>query len=243
MQEYGNPGEVLSDNGKQFTGRFGRPRPAEVLFERICRENGITQRLTKPRSPTITGKIERLHQTLQQELLNVHGPFTSIEDAQAAVDTWRKQYNTDRPHQSLAMTYPAARFAPAPGDALGLRVPAELARPSSPPVPDADPVLDDGEAAPAAMDAESHSSEGRAVELDRVVPPSGNLQLAEQQIWLGPAMTGRTVRLWAGLDRVHVLLDGYRVKTLPSRLDTRDLARLAAAGARPAGPPPLPGIG
>jgi transposase len=36
MAEYGIPGEVLSDNGKQFTGRFGRPRPAEVLFERIC---------------------------------------------------------------------------------------------------------------------------------------------------------------------------------------------------------------
>jgi hypothetical protein len=53
-------------------------------------------------------------------------------------------------------------------------------------------------------------------------------------------LSGRTVRLHAGLDRVHVLLDGYRVKTLPSRLDARDLARLAAAGARPAGPPPLP---
>ena len=72
------------------------------------------------------------------------------------------------------------------------------------------------------------------------MPPSGNLWLAGQQIRLGPALTGRTVRLWAGLDRVHVLLDGYRVKTLPSRLDARDLARLAAAGARPAGPPPLP---
>ena len=52
----------------------------------ICRENGITQRLTKPRSPTTTGKIERLRQTLQLELLNVRGPFASIEDAQAAVD-------------------------------------------------------------------------------------------------------------------------------------------------------------
>jgi transposase len=51
MAEYGIPGEVLSDNGKQFTGWFGKPRPAEVLFERICRENGITQRLTRPRSP------------------------------------------------------------------------------------------------------------------------------------------------------------------------------------------------
>ena len=53
-------------------------------------------------------------------------------------------------------------------------------------------------------------------------------------------MSGRTVRLWAGLDRVHVLLNGYRVKTLPSRLDARDLACLAAAGARPAGPPRFP---
>jgi transposase InsO family protein len=86
LAEYGIPGEVLTDNGKQFTGRFGKPMPAEVMFERICRENGITQRLTKPRSPTTTGKIERLHQTLQLELLNVHGPFASIEDAQAALD-------------------------------------------------------------------------------------------------------------------------------------------------------------
>ena len=53
-------------------------------------------------------------------------------------------------------------------------------------------------------------------------------------------MTGRTVRLWAGLAQVHVLLDGHRIKTLPSRLDARDLARLTAAGARPAKPPPLP---
>ncbi len=56
------------------------------MFERIRRENGITQRLTKPRSPATTGKIERLHQALQLELLNVRGPFASIEDAQAAVD-------------------------------------------------------------------------------------------------------------------------------------------------------------
>jgi hypothetical protein len=30
MAEYGGPEEVLSDTGKQFTGRFGAPRPAEV---------------------------------------------------------------------------------------------------------------------------------------------------------------------------------------------------------------------
>jgi hypothetical protein len=51
---------------------------------------------------------------MQQELLNAHGPFTSVEDAQAAVDAWRKQYNTDRPHQSLAMAYPTAGSPPPP---------------------------------------------------------------------------------------------------------------------------------
>src|SRR5262249_22380024 len=36
---------------------------------------------------------------------------------------------------------------------------------------------------------------------------------------------------------------GYRIKTLPSRLDVTGLARLAASGAEPAGPPPLPPSG
>jgi transposase InsO family protein len=48
LARFGVPGEVLTDNGKQFTGRFTKPRPGEVLFERICRENGITARNTKP---------------------------------------------------------------------------------------------------------------------------------------------------------------------------------------------------
>jgi transposase InsO family protein len=89
MGVYGVPEEVLSDNGTVFTGRFIKPRPAEVLFERICRENGITQRLTRPASPTTTGKIERLHQSLQKELLDDHGPFEGIEALQKALDAWR----------------------------------------------------------------------------------------------------------------------------------------------------------
>ena len=223
-----------------------KPRPpGEVLFDRICRENGIAHLLTKVASPTTTGKIGRLHQTLQQELLDVHGPFGTIEEAQAALDAWRQEYNADRPHQSLGMAFPAARFAAATGEVLGLQVPPELAAP--PPVPTvADVTQQAGEpAAPiAAEPAGEYRLAGHAVELDRMVPPSGNMWVAGQQIWLGPALAGRTVRLWVVLDRVHVLMDGFRVKTLPSRLDASDLARLAAAGAQPAGPPPVaPAIG
>jgi transposase InsO family protein len=51
MRTHGVPEEILTDNGKVFTGRFNRP-PVEVLFDRVCRENGIKHRLTQPRSPT-----------------------------------------------------------------------------------------------------------------------------------------------------------------------------------------------
>ena len=111
MRTYGIPDEVLTDNGKQFTGRFGKPRPAEVLFERICR-NGIRQLLTRPYSPTTTGKVERWHQTLQIELLNDAGPFATIEEAQAAVDAWREEYNTGGRTSPWTWPCPADKFRP-----------------------------------------------------------------------------------------------------------------------------------
>src|SRR5436190_15279172 len=108
LERHGVPEEVLTDNGKVFTDRFGL-RPAEVLFDKICRENGIAHRLTAPRSPTTTGKIERFHRTLRLEFL-LERVFPSLAAAQAELDAWVQAYNTDRPHQALAMTTPAERF-------------------------------------------------------------------------------------------------------------------------------------
>jgi transposase InsO family protein len=64
MRRYGVPFEVLSLTASSSPARHMRPQRVEVIFERVCRENGITQRLTKPRSLTTTGKIERWHRTL-----------------------------------------------------------------------------------------------------------------------------------------------------------------------------------
>jgi transposase InsO family protein len=108
IKAYGIPDEVLTDNGKCFTGRFGLHQ-AEVLFDRICRENGISHRLTAPRSPTTTGKIERFHQSLRKEWL-VDRTFESFDAAQQALDAWVHDYNTERPHQALEMATPADRF-------------------------------------------------------------------------------------------------------------------------------------
>lgn len=195
MGVYGVPEEVLTDNGKVFTGRFRKPGVAvEVLFDRICRENGITRRLTKIHSPATTGKIERLHQTLQRELLDVHGPFESIEVLQAALDAWRQEHNTTRPHQSLGMAFPATRFTPA-SFPLELRIPAQLTAAASAPEPPPEPVLPPGQNPPPEPVTVA-SDDGLAVEADRVVPASGNLWIGGQQVWLGPALAGRQVTLW-----------------------------------------------
>lgn len=108
MRRHGVPQQILTDNGKVFTGRFGHP-PTEVLFDRICRENGVEHLLTAPRSPTTTGKIERFHRSLRAECLTGH-LFPTLPIAQAAVDEWVEFYNTQRPHQSLDMATPADRF-------------------------------------------------------------------------------------------------------------------------------------
>ncbi len=109
---FGCPDEVLTDNGKQFTGRFTKPRPTEVLFERICRRNGIHTILTKPRSPTTTGKIERFHLTLQIDCLDELGPFADLAAAQKAVDEFRHDYNHNRPHQAIDVTTTATSRPP-----------------------------------------------------------------------------------------------------------------------------------
>jgi transposase InsO family protein len=71
---YGAPEQILTDNGKVFTGRFSHP-PVEVLFDAICRERGIEHLLTQPRSPTTTGKIERFHRSLRAEFLRCAAAF------------------------------------------------------------------------------------------------------------------------------------------------------------------------
>lgn len=175
LQRFGIPDEVLTDNGKQFTGRFHQPRPAEVMFERICRENGIVARNTKPRTPTTTGKVERFHQTLQRELLDDVAEWPDIQTAQTAIDAFRNEYNTNRPHQSLGMAFPADQFIPRTTDAkLPLRLPPTLGataiavpapRPA-PPIESPDP-LRSILPAPLVPSANGVDPVNLAVELDR----------------------------------------------------------------------------
>src|SRR5579864_4401628 len=91
-----------------FTGKYAKP-PVDVLFDRLCRENGIDHLLTLPASPTTTGKIERFHRTLRVEF-DTRRAFTNLPVAQQALDEWVTYYNTERPHQALGDQAPQSRF-------------------------------------------------------------------------------------------------------------------------------------
>ncbi len=126
LRTHGVPDQILTDNGKVFTARFGQG-PGPVLFDRICANNGIRHLLTAPYSPTTTGKVERFHKTMRSEFLVDHDRVhQSIEALQRALDEWVAEYNTNRPHQSLGDRPPAERFA------LATARPADLEMPQIP---------------------------------------------------------------------------------------------------------------
>ena len=169
LEQYGLPDEVLTDNGKVFTGRLG-PHPAEVLFDRICRQHGITHRCTGVRSPTTTGKIERFHKTLRAELFTGQR-FEHLAEAQQVLDDWVTGYNTARPHQALGMATPAQRFSATPRPPL-----ASAAASSMPPRPT--------HPQPASISS---------TEVTRIVGSNGCIRVAYQRLSVGRHLTGETV--------------------------------------------------
>jgi transposase InsO family protein len=132
LRRHGIPGQILTDNGKVFTARFGRG-PGPVLFDRICADNGIKHLLTEPYSPTTTGKVERLHKTMRAEFFTPNDrQFATVGELQAALDGRVAEYNTTRPHQSCGGRPPAERFRLAdrsiiPDDSAVAPVPAPAA--------------------------------------------------------------------------------------------------------------------
>jgi transposase InsO family protein len=180
MRTYGVPEQILTDNAKVFTGRFNQP-PVEVLFDRVCRENGIGHLLTQPRSPTTTGKIERFHRALRTEF-RTDRVFEDLAHAQAELDEWVVDYNTNRPHQALDMATPADRFwreTTAPVSAL--RAPASSGRPGE------------------------DRTDGTWV--TRRASAVGAVCVNWQQVCLGVAAAGRPIDVWV-TDQVLQFYDG-----------------------------------
>jgi transposase InsO family protein len=108
FRRYGLPTAILSDNGPPF----GAPR-APRGFSRLTlwlRTLDITPHFTVPGHPEHNGRHERFHRTLKRDALRPPAP--SLRAQQRCFDAFRLSYNTERPHEALAQTPPAAHFVP-----------------------------------------------------------------------------------------------------------------------------------
>ena len=115
----GVPGHIRSDNGPEFV--------AKAVQTWITAVGAKTAYIT-PGSPWENGFIESFNARLRDELLNGE-IFYSLAEAKIVIESWRRHYNTVRPHGSLGYKPPAPEvFVPA----MAARAAAQP-RPASPP--------------------------------------------------------------------------------------------------------------
>jgi len=62
---------------------------------------GVTLRFIRPGKPIENAYVESFNGKFRDECLNEHW-FVSLADAKAAIEAWRVDYNSVRPHSSLA---------------------------------------------------------------------------------------------------------------------------------------------
>jgi putative transposase len=59
----------------------------------------------KPGKPTQNSYVERFNRTLREEVLDLY-IFNSLSEVRAATEEFVREYNEDRPHESLAKMPP-----------------------------------------------------------------------------------------------------------------------------------------
>jgi putative transposase len=87
----GKPAVIRSDNGPEFTGR------AMLTW---AHRHGIALRLIEPGKPNQNAYVESFNGRFRDECLNEHW-FMSLAHARAVIETWRREYNEERPKESL----------------------------------------------------------------------------------------------------------------------------------------------
>jgi putative transposase len=88
----GLPTSIVLDNGPEFAGR---------TLEAWAYAAGVTLCFIRPGKPIENAYVESFNGKFRDECLNEHW-FVSLADAQAAIEAWRVDYNTVRPHSALA---------------------------------------------------------------------------------------------------------------------------------------------
>lgn len=90
-EDRGLPEAIVLDNG---------PEMISLVLDQWAYENGVKLHFIDPGKPTQNAFIESFNGTFRDECLNMHW-FYNLDDARRKIESWRKEYNEERPHSSL----------------------------------------------------------------------------------------------------------------------------------------------
>lgn len=87
----GLPDVITVDNGPEFISK---------ALDLWAYENKVKLRFIQPGKPTQNAYIESFNGKFREECLNEH-VFVNLYSAQQIIESWRQDYNSERPHSSL----------------------------------------------------------------------------------------------------------------------------------------------
>ena len=93
----GLPQVIRTDNGKEFCGK------AMMIW---AHQQGVQLRLIQPGKPNQNAYVESFNGRLRDECLNEHW-FTHLLQARTTIETWRQEYNEERPKKALGGLTPS----------------------------------------------------------------------------------------------------------------------------------------
>lgn len=96
VKAQGRPRTIQVDNGPEFISKD---------VDLWAYWNHVKLDFSRPGKPTDNAYIESFNGRLRQECLNEHW-FLSLDDAREKVESWRRDYNEERPHSSLGNATP-----------------------------------------------------------------------------------------------------------------------------------------
>jgi putative transposase len=95
-REVGFPAAIRVDQGTEFVSRD---------LDLWAYQRGVTLDFSRPGKPTDNAFIESFNGKFRAECLNAHW-FISLDDSQRKCETWRRDYNEERPHSAIGNKVP-----------------------------------------------------------------------------------------------------------------------------------------
>lgn len=109
FREFGLPNRILSDNGSPFASAgLGHLSRLSLWWVRL----GIGIERIVPGNPQQNGSHERMHKTLKEQ--TTRPPAVDAKGQQRKFDTFVREFNHERPHESLGQRRPATIYTPSP---------------------------------------------------------------------------------------------------------------------------------